>query len=580
MKFLKKIGLFAASLLVMTACVDKDPEFQDFPDPDVDFTYNVAGDEYTLDFYVVTSIQFNNVSSKSGAVTWNFGDGKTSTDANPIHKYEAAGLYNVTLSIDGVGSRTYPILIHDIVPILSVKEQSADPLVINDETVELQIALPNPENLKVKYVWTFPEGTMDANGNEMTTFTGYSDETGKVDYPGALKFKHVGSQRINIETWFDTEGENRRLEDAYYNVQVGCNYECPTLYYATYRGNIKAFKLVDFSKLPEGTKVFPYDMGVNSGAMPFNLAYGEVETTDDEGETTNQGWIYIADAGKQYYYINDENGVLGDGNITAMKVDGTGVNQVITNVGGAAFLDPFQMQVYDGNIYYTDRNTGISAIPQTTRGAVEGKKSSTERENYFVKNNLIPYYNRLGLGFGAIHAGFQRDSRGVWWWGKNYNGNGIYRFKSTDIYATEAAAAAAEIPYSVVANGIKMRCFVIDEARKTLFIWRLLIDEGLNVYDLPDDKGECPQGSARQKFLMDCDPINSTAEEGVYVTQLALDAESGCVYFAFRPTATDSSKLPAGICVYNPETKEIKHYGEGNDLALGAVVCPRKSKLF
>ena len=62
MKFLKKIGLFAASLLVMTACVDKDPEFQDFPDPDVDFTYNVAGDEYTLDFYVVTSIQFNNVS--------------------------------------------------------------------------------------------------------------------------------------------------------------------------------------------------------------------------------------------------------------------------------------------------------------------------------------------------------------------------------------------------------------------------------------------------------------------------------------------------------------------------------------
>ena len=579
MKFLKKIGLFAASLLVMTACVDKDPEFQDFPDPDVDFTYNVAGDEYTLDFYVVTSIQFNNVSSKSGAVTWNFGDGTTSTDANPIHKYEAAGLYNVTLSIDGVGSRTYPILIHDIVPILSVKEQSADPLVINDETVELQIALPNPENLKVKYVWTFPEGTMDANGNEMTTFTGYSDETGKVDYPGALKFKHVGSQRINIETWFDTEGENRRLEDAYYNVQVGCNYECPTLYYATYRGNIKAFKLVDFSKLPEGTKVFPYDMGVNSGAMPFNLAYGEVETTDDEGETTNQGWIYIADAGKQYYYINDENGVLGDGNITAMKVDGTGVNQVITNVGGAAFLDPFQMQVYDGNIYYTDRNTGISAIPQTTRGAVEGQKSTTERTNYFVKNDLIPYYNK-GIAFGAIHAGFQRDSRGVWWWAKNYSGNGIYRFKTTDIYETQAAAVAHDMPYPIVLSGIQLRSFVIDEANKLLYVWRLTVDEGFSVYALPGDTEGGAQGSPLTKILMDCDPINSTASEGVYVSQLALDKETGKVYFGFRPTSTDSSKIPAGVCVYDNETKTVTHYGEGNDLILGMVINPTKSKLF
>lgn len=579
MKFLKKIGLVAASLFVMTACVDKDPDFKDFPDPDVDFTYNVDGDDYTLDFYVVTAIKFNNTSSKTGAVTWNFGDGETSTESSPVHKFDAAGLYNVTLTIEGVGSRTYPILIQDIVPILSVKEQSAYPLVINDATVDLQIALPNPENLKVKYIWTFPEGTMDENGNALTTFIGYSDETGKVDYPGKLKFKHVGSQRINIETWFDIDGENRRLEDAYYNVQVGCNYECPTLYYACYRGNIKAFKLVDFSKLPEGTKVFPFDMGVSSGAMPMNLAYGMVSTTDDEGNPVNQDWIYIADAGKQYYYINDEDGVLGDGGITAMRTDGTGVNQVISNVGGAAFLDPFQMQVYDDNIYYTDRNTGISAIPQTTRGAVEGKKSSTERENYFVKNDLIPYYNR-GIAFGAIHAGFQRDSRGVWWWAKNYSGNGIYRFKVTDIYPTQAAATAADPPYPIVASGIQLRSFVIDEARKTLYVWRLTVDEGFSVYDLPDDKGECPQGSAREKHLMDCDPINSTASEGVYVTQLALDQETGKVYFAFRPTSTDSSKLPAGICVYDPETKKISHYGEGNDLALGSVVCPHKSKLF
>ena len=208
-------------LMAMVACVEKTPDYGNFPTKDVDFTYNVDGDEFLTDFYVVSKIQFNNTSSKSGAVTWDFGDGETSTEPNPVHKYKKAGVYKVTMSLAGVGERSYPIMIYDIAPVLSVASQSAVPVVINDVTVELSIFLPNPENLKCRYEWTFPEGTAKEDGTAMTTWTGYSHEDGTIDYPGKLKFKNIGSQKIEIKTWFDIDGENRRLEDSYVNVQVG-----------------------------------------------------------------------------------------------------------------------------------------------------------------------------------------------------------------------------------------------------------------------------------------------------------------------------------------------------------------------
>lgn len=73
-------------------------------------------------------------------------------------------------------------------------------------------------------------------------------------------------------------------------------------------------------------------MGVSAGNNCFNLVYADVPGTDEEGKANTEGWIYILDAGKQYYYINDENGVLGDGKIEAMRPDGTGVNTVLTTL--------------------------------------------------------------------------------------------------------------------------------------------------------------------------------------------------------------------------------------------------------
>ena len=570
MKLIKNISLLVFLVLTMVACVDKTPDYGNFPTKDVDFTYNVEGDEFTLDFYVVSAVQFKNTSVKPGAVTWDFGDGEESTENDPVHKYEKAGLYNVTLIVDGVGSRSYPLLIYDIAPVLSVAKQSDKTVVINDVTVEMNIFLPNPQNLITRYEWTFPDGTMTTDGTPITSFTGYSHEDGTIDYPGILKFKNIGSQKIELKTWFDINGENRRLEDSYVNVQVGCNFPCKTIYYAVQDGNIKAIKLPDMSKLPEGTKVLPFDMGVSSGSMTQQMVLVQGTKPDEDGKIQDN--IYILDAGKQYIYINDEAGTNGDGKINVMSADGLSVNTMVTNVGQAAFDDPFQGCADKEYLYYTDRNTGIRKRLLTDRGS----KETTDEKSYLVKNDWLGYYGK-GISYGAIHTGILLDSKGVFWWGKNYSGNGIYRFRTTDINKL------GSLPFKIVLSGSNPKAFIIDETRKMLYVWMVKATPvaGFVSYNLPDDDSTVDTDKALVRISMDADPINTTADEGVYVSQFALDNSTGNVYFGFRKVPTDTQgKYATGLYYYAPGASDVKKVDNVNDKILGIVINDRETNLF
>ena len=568
--------LALTALLALNACVDKEPDYGNFPGRDVDFTFNVDGNQYTLDFYVVSTIRFNNTSSKTGAVTWNFGDGTTSNEENPLHKFRQAGIYQVTLQVEGAGKRTYPVMIYDIAPILSVSEQSAPTVVINDVTVKLDIELPNPENLICKYVWKFPEGTQNADGETIETFEGYSHADGTIDNPGDLTFRNIGSQRIEMQTWFDVNGENRRLEDAYINVQVGSNVPAPTIYYAVMGGNIKAYKLVDFSQLPEGTKNMPFDMGVNSGQMPTTLVFATEKS--GEGETTTyQDNIYILDCGKQYYYINDADSVLGDGKITVMSADGTNANIMVTNVGRQAFNDPFQGCADDTYLYYTDRNTGIRRMELSKRGEVE-KTNFSQTAGYFVTNNQLAYYGN-GIVFGAIHTGLYLDRQGVFWWAKNYSGNGIYRFRPSDIGKT---GAGVPIPFPIVLKDTQPRGFTLDEDLGKLYCWMCkgtTPGVGFTMYALPGANSTAEYDNYEALVEMDADPINTTESEGVYTTQLAVDQQTHYVFFGFR-AATSETTYTTGLYYFDPNTKTVTNYCDNKDKILGVCINPRLTNLF
>lgn len=577
-------GMFKQfSLLVMlavaaalTACVDKTPDYSDFASKDVDFTYNVAGEEYSLDFYVVSTIQFNNTSAKSGPVTWDFGDGTTSGDANPQHKYAQAGLYEVKLTVDGVGSRTYPLLVYDIAPVLSVTSQSATPVVINDVDVTLGVELPNPEDLVCRYVWKFPEGTHTADGQLITSYEGYSHEDGTIDNPGPLTFSNIGSQKIEIQTWFDINGENRRLEDSYVNVQVGSSIPAPTLYYATLGGNIMAYKLVDLSQLPAGTQNKPFDMGVSSGNMPTTLVFATERTVTDSA-VIEQDNIYILDCGKQYYYINDEEGTLGDGKITVMSADGTTADIMITNVGGQAFNDPFQGCTDGTYLYYTDRNTGIRQIPLSTRGATETTDFNSTT-GYMVVNSQLAYYGK-GISYGAIHTGLYLDRQGVFWWCKNYSGYGIFRFTQADIGKT---GTGVPIPYPIVLETTQPRAFTLDEDLGNLYVWMTKGSTpavGFGHYAMPASNATVTYDNYQHFVEMDADPINNTDAEGVYTTQMAVDQQTHYVYFGFRATSTEKN-YTTGLHYYNPATGQMTNFCGNTDKILGVCINPRLTNLF
>jgi RHS repeat-associated protein/uncharacterized repeat protein (TIGR01451 family) len=61
---------------------------------------------YALPLAGVTPLTVTFANTSTGSITtqtWNFGDGFTSTLANPVHRYDVAGTYTVTLSVSGAG---------------------------------------------------------------------------------------------------------------------------------------------------------------------------------------------------------------------------------------------------------------------------------------------------------------------------------------------------------------------------------------------------------------------------------------------------------------------------------------------
>jgi len=63
-----------------------------------------------------TTVTFANSSTSATSNVWNFGDGQSSTDANPVHVYAAPGFYDVTLDVDnecGSDALTQSIAVYD-----------------------------------------------------------------------------------------------------------------------------------------------------------------------------------------------------------------------------------------------------------------------------------------------------------------------------------------------------------------------------------------------------------------------------------------------------------------------------------
>ena len=85
---------------------------------------------------------------------WNFGDGGTSTSANPSHTYATGGTYNVCLIVTGIdsGSVCYDTICHSItVGLSAVGQLDNNPLTVypNPTSSHITLELPSTETYLV-----------------------------------------------------------------------------------------------------------------------------------------------------------------------------------------------------------------------------------------------------------------------------------------------------------------------------------------------------------------------------------------------------------------------------------------------
>lgn len=561
---MKRFKFFALAIITLSlaACVDNIPVEENLPQDAVSFDYFIDGD-YALDYYVGSVITFRNTSPTAGSAVWSFGDGVTAEGDKVEHFYQVAGTYQVKLTI-GDYSKSQVIMISDIKPLLSINPIAGGLCEVDSTLVTFSLEVPNPQSLPLEYEWIFPDNTKDATGAPMLSCTDR--------LPAPLKFGNVGSQAVRLRVKMD----GRELEEGVINVQVGYTDSVPTLYYAVMGGKIMALKLID--NVPSGMQVMPFDMGVASGQHPFNMLVKDSS-------------IYILDCGKQFYYVNDEDGVLGDGKITVMSTDGTKVELMLTNAGQAAFDDPFYGYIEGDWLYFANRNTGIMRIGLNERNAI----FSHTTYPYFVQHTTLGYYNN-GWSFGSIGGCFGKVD-GVWYWTKFYNGTGIFRFKDSDILPNAIAQGDdTNVPHDGIAlNGMCPKSFAYDKKLQKFYF--TLWDEGYGGFYACTLEELNAIGSSKSKlapykkktagklgFEPDISGKNAPAYEGtssepVAICQMSLDEATGCVYFGFRNNHGDATSAPTGIYRYNPQKDVIEPVVEGVAV-YGLVVNNNRTKLF
>lgn len=579
-----KVLLIAILPMCVVSCIDNVPEEEVLPRDAVSFEYYIdqkTDSVYYLDYYIDSYITFVNTSpaTTTGSVTWEFGENAVfdpelqGKDTITCY-YTTAGTYKVKLTIGDL-SKEQVIMIAPIKPIVSVAMDDAI-CEVQKTLVDFSVELPNPQNKPATFVWTFPVGTKDANGNEVLTY----ESSSPTDVPVGLQFSHVGSQQVKLAA---TLG-GMELEDATLNVQVGYNKEVPTLYYAVQGGRIMAYKLTDAEK-PADMIVNPFDLGVASGQHPFTLLFHDT-------------LLYVLDAGKQFYYVNDENGVLGDGKISVISKDGSKVQTMISNAGQAAFDDPFYGCIDGDYLYYANRNTGFIKVALKDRDKVYG----TTEFPYYVNHNTLGYYN-YGWSYGAI-GGTLAKINGVWHWAKFYNGNGIYRFQDSDILSAAIAqgddtnkpkdgvvleAYPKTFVYCAKNTTPTLCVYCTGDAYNSLYAGSY--DEIVAITDplkqLPNYEVQYTDSTGTKSFKTNrtgnIPSVEGHTSECVGICQMAYDEVNGCVYFGYRNNyaAKEMQDLypPTGIYSYNLATGEVTCLIPGVSV-YGLAVNNTPSKLF
>ena len=136
-------------------------------------------------------------------------------------------------------------------------------------------------------------------------------------------------------------------------------------------------------------------------------------------------------------------------------------------------------------------------------------------------------------------------------------------------------------------NGASPKAFAIDDTRGHMYVWHTTTiagGEGFSQYPLPAFDAGLTNTEFTKLVKMDATETAGSSVEALHVSQFAIDAETGNVYFGFNPDASgETTRKTAGIYYYDYTAGDVTAAplaGTEGDKVFGICINPRKSKLF
>lgn len=180
-----------------------------YPSPEADFT---SGDRQL--YIPHAKIQFRNNTDKTTAWLWDFGDGRTSTEENPLHEYFEDGLYTVSFAVTDVKGCKDTLVMKDYVnvskesfivfPTAFVPNlESANGGAYNPEDRSLDVFRPVFRNVDTYTLMIYNQwGTQVFQSNDILTgwdgyYQGKCAMQGTYVYKAEGKYKDGSSYRVS-----------------------------------------------------------------------------------------------------------------------------------------------------------------------------------------------------------------------------------------------------------------------------------------------------------------------------------------------------------------------------------------------
>ena len=120
------------------------------------------------------TIIFTNTSANATSYIWDFGDGNTSTDKNPVHAYASDGVFTITLTATGEGgedisSKSVTIAYPNAVAQFTMDKPAAEP----GDTIHFT----NTSENSISYSWDFGDGQNSSDENPTHIYTSFDKYT-------------------------------------------------------------------------------------------------------------------------------------------------------------------------------------------------------------------------------------------------------------------------------------------------------------------------------------------------------------------------------------------------------------------